>query len=39
MHHSRVEIGSLVKCGRDHGGRQGRGGLEKEDMLAFRESS
>jgi hypothetical protein len=27
MHHGRVEVGALVECRRDHGGREGRGGL------------
>ncbi len=27
MHHGRVEVGALVEGGRDHGGREPRGGL------------
>jgi hypothetical protein len=36
MHHSGVEIGALVECGRDHGGREGRGDLGKPCQLSAR---
>lgn len=36
MHHGRVEVGALVEGGRDHGGREGRGGLEREQCQFWR---
>jgi hypothetical protein len=36
MHHGRVEIGALVECGRNHGGREGRRGLGKPCQLSAR---